>query len=355
VNALGLIQVGPESAGADPGPMCYGRGGKAPTVTDADLVLGYLDPEYFLGGDLRLDAEAAERGLSEQVASLLNLDVVRAAWAIHEVVNRNMAEATRAVSVERGLDPRDFTLVAFGGAGPIHGARLARVLGISRGIFPAAAGVASAVGLLAADVRFDLVRTYMIRLGETALEQINQVFAQLEEQGIRLLKETQAEGQFRLVRSADMRYVGQGYEVSVSVPGGVLAGSHLLQLHSSFDQIYAGIYGFSRPEEPVEIVNWRVEAYLPSQDLQLPRATGSASALSHAHKGQRRVFFPEAGGRVESPVFDRYALFPGAILQGPAIVEERESTTVLLPGDAGQVDEYGNMRVTFGNEGATLG
>ncbi len=347
---VGLIRVGPESAGADPGPICYARGGEEPTVTDADLVLGYLNPEYFLGGELRLDVEAARHGINERVAGPLGFDVVQAAWAIHEVVNRNMAEATRAVSVERGLDPRDFALVAFGGAGPVHGARVARALGISRGIFPAAAGVASAIGLLAADVRFDLVRTSIIRLEQATLERINAFYLLLEEQGVNLLKEARAKGEFRLVRSADMRYFGQGYEVNIDVPNGMLAPSQLLQLRARFDQVYAGIYGFNRPEEPVEIVNWRIEAYLPSRDLRLPRLSRRVSKLNEALKGRRRVYFPETNTYVDCPIYDRYLLSPGVVLQGPAIVEERESTTVLLPGDVGRVDEYGNLIVTFGSE-----
>ncbi|MBI4278512.1 MAG: hydantoinase/oxoprolinase family protein [Armatimonadetes bacterium] len=343
---LGIIKVGPESAGADPGPICYGFGGTRPTVTDADLVLGYLNPDYFLGGRMRLDVDGARRGIEESIASPLGLDAIRAAWGIHEIVTSNMAAATRAVSVERGRDPRDFSLVAFGGAGPIHATRLARMIGIRRVILPAAAGVASALGLLAADVKFELVRTSVARWEQGSLDLANELFRDLEEQGLALLRQSLARGDQLLLRSADMRYVGQGYQVNIPVPSGRLSTEHLAALRRAFDDTYATIYGYSDASATLEVVNWKVTAVSPQREISLPTFERAGRNLGDAAKTARPVYFPEAGGFVECAVYDRHHLFEGAAISGPAVVEERESTTLLLPGDVGTVDVYGNLIVT---------
>jgi N-methylhydantoinase A len=347
-HELGLIRVGPESSGANPGPICYGNGGTKPTVTDANLVLGFLNPSYFLGGEMSLDVEGAEAGIVEHIGKPLNLDITKAAWAIHEVVNHGMAEAIRSVSVARGLDPRDFALVSFGGAGPLHGARLARMLGIAKGVFPAAAGVASALGLLAADIRFDLVRTNLMGLDEQSLDQINSLYTHMEQQGVELLKESGITAEQRVLRSADIRYVGQGYEVRVPVPNGALTAPDLIHLGDAFHKAYEQVYGFSDPEKPLEGVNWRLEAFLPGRVVQLPKVADKPVGL--AVKRSRRAYFPELDGYADCPVYDRYQLSLGTTFDGPAVVEERESTTVILPGDSARVDEYGNLIVEFGRD-----
>jgi N-methylhydantoinase A len=344
--ALGTIAVGPRSAGSTPGPACYGRGGLEPTVTDADLLLGYLNPDFFAGGSIRLDREAARRAVLDRVARPLGLGVAEAAWGIHQVVNTNMELATRVVSIERGRDPRDLALVAFGGAGPVHGCRLAQALGIPRVILPAAAGVTAALGLLAAEVKFDVARTYVRRLEEVDGAYLNRIFGEMEAQAVGVMRESALGGDLRLLRSADLRYLGQGFELSVPVPSGRLDAADLVRLRQAFDEAYAARYGYANPGEPVEAVNWKLAALGKGASVALPRhAAGSGG---QALKGRRRAWFPELGGEVECPVYDRYRLGPGTELEGPAIVEERESTTVLPPGSLGRVDEYATLLVKVG-------
>ena len=339
----GLIAVGPESSGADPGPMCYGRGGTEPTVTDADLILGYLNPDYFLGGEVKLGKEAALRGIKQKIAEPLGISVTQAAWGIHEIVNANMERATRLVSIERGHDPRRFTFVAFGGAGPIHGPRIAKSLGAARVMIPSAAGVTSALGLLSADIRFDLARTYVWKLDRQGHERIDDIYQELEEVGGQMLLESKARGDFVMIRSADMRYVGQGHEINVPLPSGRLSAEDLPKIEETFNQVYARRYGYSDPGEPIEAITWKLTAYCAGQKLALKKLESQDRASEEALKGYRPAYFPEFGDFVECPVYDRYRLFPSASLRGPAIVEERESTVVIVPDQEAQVDGYGNL------------
>jgi N-methylhydantoinase A len=341
---LGTIAVGPESASSTPGPACYSRGGEAPTVTDADLVLGYLNAGEFAGGSMRLDPTAARRAIEERVAGPLGLSLAEAAWGIHLVVNSNMELATRVVSIERGRDPRDLTLVAFGGSGPVHGCRLAQALKIPRVILPAAAGVTAALGLLAAEVKFDVSRTYVRRVGAIALDYLNAMYREMQTQAVEVIRESAVGGPVTLVRSADARYAGQGYEVGVGLPLGTLGLEDLSRLRADFDRAYAARYGYASPAEDVEVVNWRLSAIGAGPGLVLPRYADGGS-LDAALKGRRAAYFPEKGGYVDTPVYDRYRLSPGVELYGPAIVEERESTTVLPPGCGGRVDDVGSLLV----------
>ncbi|MBI4608773.1 MAG: hydantoinase/oxoprolinase family protein [Candidatus Rokubacteria bacterium] len=339
----GVIAVGPESAGSTPGPACYGRGGEAPTVTDANLVLGYLNPDEFAGGALRLDREAARRAIEARVARLLGLPVELAAWGIHQIVTSNMELATRVVSIERGRDPRDLTFIAFGGAGPIHGCRMARALGVPRVILPAAAGVTAAIGLLAAEVKFDVAGTYIRRLEDVDLERLNAIYREMEAQAVAVIRESTGTGEVAVVRSADLRYLGQGYELSVPAPSGTLEAGALSRLRRAFDETYAARYGYASPGEPAEIVNCKLAAIGTGPRVGLPKFDRRAGGLEAALKHRRRAYFPEAGGFVECPAFDRYRLSPGLELAGPAIIEERESTTLLPPGARARVDEYGSL------------
>src|SRR6059036_2042251 len=334
---LGVVAVGPESASSTPGPVCYGRGGLEPTVTDANLVLGYLNADYFAGGTLRLDAEAARRAIATRVAQPLGLSVEDAAWGIHAMVNTNMELATRVVSIERGRDPRDLTFVAFGGSGPVHGCRLAQALGIPRVILPAAAGVTAAIGLLAAEVRFDVARTYVRRLDAVDPAQLGRMYAEMTQQAMEVVRESAVGGEITVARSADARYVGQGYELTVPVPPGELDAPALARVRAAFDGLYAARYGYANPSEPVEVVTWKLSAVGGSPRIALAKAP--TQGAGPAVKGGRRAYFPEAPG------YDRYALAAGARLVGPAIVEERESTTVLPPGASASVDEYANLLV----------
>jgi N-methylhydantoinase A/oxoprolinase/acetone carboxylase beta subunit len=341
---LGVIAVGPESASSTPGPVCYGRGGDEPTVTDANLALGYLNAEYFAGGAMRLHPGGAARAIEDKLARPLGLSLEQAAWGIHTIVNTNMELATRVVSIERGRDPRGLTFVAFGGSGPVHGCRLAQALGVPRVILPAAAGVTAAIGLLAAEVRFDVSRTYVRRLDALEPARLDAMYGEMAAQAMEVVRDSAVGGAVTVVRSVDARYVGQGYELTVPVPGGPLDAAALVRVRASFDEIYAARYGYAQPAEPVEVVTWKLSAIGGAPRVTLAKA--ATSPVAGALKGRRRAYFPEAGGWVDCPIYDRYKLAAGLEIAGPAIVEERESTSVLPPGAVATVDEYANLIVT---------
>jgi N-methylhydantoinase A len=340
---LGVVAVGPESASSTPGPVCYGRGGAEPTVTDANLVLGYLNPDYFAGGSLRLDADAARRVMAARVARPLGLSVEDAAWGVHAMVNSNMELATRIVSIERGRDPRDLTFIAFGGSGPVHGCRLAQALGVPRVILPAAAGVTAAIGLLAAEVRFDIARTFVRRLDALDPHALTAMFDEMAAQATAVVRDSGPAATVTIARSVDARYLGQGYELTVPVPAGPLDRAGLARIRAAFDEIYAARYGYANPTEPVETVTWKLAAIGGAPRVALAKATGDARDAGL--KGRRRAWFPETRGWTDTAVYDRYALAPGSRIDGPAIVEERESTSVLPPGTSATVDEYANLIV----------
>jgi N-methylhydantoinase A len=338
---LGVIAVGPESASSTPGPVCYGRGGVEPTVTDANLVLGYLNPDFFAGGAMRLSVGAAARAIEQHVAQPLGLTVEEAAWGIHEMVTANMELATRVVSIERGRDPRDLALIAFGGSGPVHGCRLARALGIPRVILPAAAGVTAAIGLLAAEVRFDVARTYVRRLDALDPAAVTAIFDDMATQALEVVRASGIASGATVARAVDARYLGQGFELGVPVPSGALDAGALARVRAAFDEVYAARYGYANPREPVEVVTWKVSAIGGAPRVALAKAAPVAGAP--ARKPVRKAYFPETRGYVDCPVYDRYALPAGVALTGPAIVEERESTTVLPPGVEAVVDEYASL------------
>lgn len=342
---MGAIQVGPDSAGSDPGPICYAAGGTRPTVTDADLVLGYLDAGYFLGGGMRLDPAAARSGIEREIGQKLGLSAIDAAWGIHEMVTRQMAEAARAITIGNGRDPRGFVLIPFGGAGPVHGARLARILGCPRVLFPANAGVGSAIGLLRAAPVFDLTRTRITEITDAALTDLNETFADLEAAARAQLASVNLPGERQTVRGCDMRFVGQGFEIPVTLPPGPYQAGDAERIREAFFAVYAATYGaraFDRAGA-IEGVHWKYTARIATavpDFAALPSGDGSPVA---AHKGTRPVWFPEIGGFTDCPVYDRYRLRAGDCLQGPAIVEERDSTIVLTPQADARVDGHGHV------------
>jgi len=359
VDRMGLLKVGPDSAGADPGPACYGLGGRLPTVTDADLLLGYLDAEFFLGGRMRLDAGAARRAIEEHVARPLGLDAVEAAWGIHRVVNENMAAAARIHGIERGRDLRRYPLFAFGGAGPVHCWQVARILKVPRILLPFAAGAMSAWGLLAAPLAFDFVRTRRERLDGADWPAVNALFDAMEGEGRALLRRAGvADADVTVTRVAEMRYVGQGHEVEAALPSGRLDAAGLSTIREAFETAYRTLYHRLPQGVPIEALNWRVtvagprpavdfrDSGLAASGRQAAGAgnaaagpAGRTAAALAAVKGRRRAWFAEAGGFVDTPVYERYALGPGATFGGPAIVEERESTAVIGPGGRCRVDD----------------
>ena len=346
VDALGLLKVGPDSSGADPGPSCYGRGGTEPTVTDADLVLGYLDPGFFLGGRMRLDEEAARRAIETRIAQPLGISVEEAAWGIHQVVNQNMANAARVHVLERGKDPRRFPLFAFGGAGPVHGDRIARALGAPALIAPLGAGVLSTAGFLTAPLGFDFVRSWRTPLTGIDWSRADGLFRDMESDGAALLAASGV-GARALThqRTVDMRYVGQGHEIRVPVPAGPISAASEGLIRAGFEAKYRELYGRLGPPVPIEVTNWRVASSGPAPVLDL-RIEAGARPDGPARKSSRRAWFPETAGYVEVPVYDRYRLAPGDGFDGPAIVEERESTVVAGPGTRCTVDPRGNLVVT---------
>ncbi|HYA29020.1 MAG TPA: hydantoinase/oxoprolinase family protein [Acidobacteriota bacterium] len=347
VDSLGLLKVGPDSSGADPGPVCYGQGGKEPTVTDADLVLGYLDPNYFLGGNMQLDLDGTIKAL-ERIGKPLKMSAEQVAWGIHQIVNENMANAARAHLGERGKDPRRMPMYAFGGAGPVHGYRVAEILRLPALISPFGAGVGSTFGLLAAPLAFDFVRSAYSRLDQLDWQFVNGLLGTMADEGRKVLENSGlSEKEITYHRTADMRYVGQGHEVSVALRDGMLSLDDLPRVAAEFERTYEALYGRKGPEVPLEVINWRVVASGPRPDMnfRLPRDNAKRS---DARKGSRLAYFPEQGRYIETPIYDRYALAAGDRFDGPAIVEERESTLIIGARGRARLDERLNVVVELG-------
>jgi N-methylhydantoinase A len=344
VDTLGLLKVGPESAGAEPGPACYGRGGTTPAVTDADLLLGYLDPDFFLGGRMTLDRAAAEDAIRTKIAEPLEMSPTRAAWGIHQLVNEGMAGAARVHAIERGKDPRALPLFAFGGAGPGHGFGVARILHSPRLIVPFGAGVTSTVGFLTAPLAFDFVRSFVHQLDTVDWDHINALLADMAAQGDAILARSGvAADERRVTRQADLRYAGQGHEIRIDLPDGTLGPDSLPAIAANFEQVYRSLFGRTGPDVPLEGVSWRLLSSGPRPDVKLRASAGVTE--SDALKGQRLVYFPEWQEHRPVPVYDRYRLVAGRVFDGPAIVEERESTSIIGPGARIEVDDTRNLSV----------
>ena len=358
----GLLKVGPRSAGADPGPACYGRGNTEPTVTDANVVLQTLNPTHLLGGRMKVRQDLAAAAI-ERLAGQLGLGLMETAQGIISVVTANMARAIRVISVQRGHDPRDYTLMAFGGAGPLHAARLAQELDISRILVPRNPGILCAMGLLLTDLRADFATTRLRTLDADALEPIEQAFAALREQAEVWFQTEHIDPAARhLSRTVDMRYAGQNYELAVPVPSGQITAETLSVLAAGFAEAHQRMYGFLAEEEPVQLVTFRAEAtgIVPKATLQAQDETGPDA--SAARTGSRKVWLPKepdrvgptvgaresgartgVGGWNECPVYDRDRLRPGNRILGPAVIEQMDTTTVVLPGMAASVDAFMNL------------
>jgi N-methylhydantoinase A len=351
----GALTVGPQSAGADPGPACYGRGGRVATVTDANLALNRLHPDHFLGGRMRLDASAAQAALeplAEQLGGPRSQSGSHhAAWGIIQVANAAMERAIRKISVERGYDPAGFTLVAFGGAGPLHACELAARLSIPRVLVPRAPGVLSALGMLVADLVQDYSTTVLRPVADLAPAGLSALFGSWE---TRALAEMEAEvaaagtgAAPRLERSADLRYVGQSFEINVPVPPGP---PNPAALQADFHARHEQRYGHSHPTEPVEVVNLRVRAIGATPALAFEPIPASGPDPSLASLGQQPAWFETSYGRLEAlpaALYDREALRPGNRVSGPAILFQLDATTVIPPGWQGQVDEFGHLLLEF--------
>ncbi len=352
VDPRGLIRVGPRSAGADPGPACYGLGGLQATLTDANLVLGYLDPDFFNGGLMKLDVEAAREAVTERIARPLGLDLAAAAWGIHEIINEDVARAFRVHAAERGVDYRRCSMVGFGGSGPIHALRVARKLRIPRVVFPVGAGVMSAVGLLVSPLSFDVVRSHRVLLDELKPESFAAHFRALVDQAVAPLEAAGlARGLIRIERRLDMRYEGQGFEIEVPVPDNDPPAGALDRLPALFEEQYAALFAVTSNSQPIEIVNWKVAVAGPRPAMADAYRLAAGRASGHARKGTRSAYFAELSRYTECAVYDRYALHPGEELSGPALIEERESTCLIGPRDQVRVDERLNLIADLGQGG----
>ena len=343
-NQFGLPKVGPQSAASEPGPACYGRGGTDPTVTDADLLLGYLDPDFFLGGDMRLDLDAARRAVG-RFASVIGLSLDEAAAAIHRVVNENMAAAARMHAIERGRDLRRFALVATGGAGPVHASGVARALGIPKIVFPPAAGVASAFGMLTAPPAFDFTRSLPAPISEVDWTDVRRSLREMRDEGVgHLLRAGVEQEKVRLEVAADVRHLGQGESLTVQL-GPALSAMPGPQVDKAFAKAYVQLYGRRPPGVDTEVLTWRLRVMGPWPAVS-PNGRGGRGA---AAKGTRPIWSDGRRGFVEAQVIDRYRLTAGDAVLGPAVVEERESTAIIAGGDRAEVDPNGNLVVTVGD------
>jgi N-methylhydantoinase A len=345
VDSGGLLEVGPQSAGAHPGPACYEEGNTEPTVTDANVLLQVLNPVALLGGRMPI-SQAASRAAVERLAQQLGLDVTATAQGIVAMAVANMVRAVRVISVERGYDPREFTLVAFGGAGPVHATRLARELGMERVLVPRSPGVLCALGLLLSDLRSSFSVTRLFTLEEAAMPGIEEAFRGLDARVAAWFEEEGGPEDRRDVTfSVDMRYVGQGHALNVPCRRGGLPPEFVAALRVEFERLHEQMYGFVAHDQPVQVTTLRAAATVDADKAHLPPHPPATEPVALALAGERQVWLPEAGGFVACPLYDRDRLGPGHAFQGPAIVEQMDCTTLVLPGQRVTVDAWLNLTI----------
>ncbi len=340
LNHLGLLTVGPESASSSPGPACYNSGGENPTVTDADLILGFLNEDYFLGGTMKLHKDKAIAAMKKKIADPLKISVEAAAWGIHRIVNENMANAARVHIIEKGLDPRFFSMLAFGGAGPVHAFNVARLMNAPQLIIPSGAGVLSALGFLVSPVATEEITSYICRLDQMDWKKINTIIKEMEAKGRNFIDKAgikQKNATTSIV--ADMRYTGQGHEITVSIPSGKLSNQSIATIEANFKAEYLLRYGRDIDNIPIETVTWRVLVSGPSPELIPNQAV--VGKHSKALKGTRKVYW----GKIyeETPVYDRYSIPLNKKINGPCIIEEFESTTVVGHNSTVMIDRFKNI------------
>lgn len=347
IDRGGSLRVGPQSAGAKPGPVCYQLGGQEPTVTDANLVLGRIDPNYYLGGEISLDVEAAKEAIRNKIARPLNLSLEEAAEGIIKVINASMIRGIRKVSVEKGYDPREFSMICFGGGGPLHSLELAEGLGIPTVVVPIFPGVNSALGLLAADFRYDYSQAFLKKTEKLELDSLNKAYKDLEARAIeQMLNEKISRENIVILRSVEMRYFGQGYELEIPVPNGKLTQKDVKRINENFHNLHRQLYGYASSNETTEFVCLRIAALGKIPKPKLKKEKEGDHKPSRALKGKRKVFVQ--GRYVSLPIFDRALLRPGDRIKGPAIIEQMDSTTFLSYKHQAQVDHYLNLIVKVG-------
>jgi N-methylhydantoinase A len=341
IDGGGALRVGPKSAGADPGPACYARGGKEPTVTDADLILGYLNPHFFLGGKMRLDRASAEQAVCTKIAEPLGMSVEEAVSGIFRISNSAMTNAIRYVSIARGRDPRDFALMAFGGAGPIHAGIQAQELGIKTILVPKNAGVFCALGNLIANYKITKVQSYISRSTAVALDKLNQIFFEMEQEARALLGDQARAVETGIQRYMDIRYIGQTHEVTVPIRSRTkrVTELNLATTLQDFHELHRQRYAFKRPDQPVEILSLRLDLVAVRETIKFRSLPFAEEEATHALKEKRLVYF-EDQGFLETPVYDGGLVRPGNLIAGPAVIEEPETTIVVYPGQEAMLDHY---------------
>ncbi len=348
INKLGLLGVGPESAGADPGPACYKQGGENPTVTDADLVLGYLDPNFFLGGTMALDIELSKKAIEEKIAKPLGTTMVEAAFGIHDLINETMSAAAKTHIAEKGGNPNIVTMSAFGGAGPVHAYGLARKIGAPAIMVPPLAGVGSALGFFTAPVAFDLSRSHRVALDDANFKEIERLLNGLEQESAGILEDTAKGRDIIYERTLLMRFVGQGAETDLVIEPKPFDTFSKEDIRKLFDQEYKRLYGRTYHETPVEFVTFKVRASLPKRPFSIPKLSNETSDIETCIKGERPAFSIIQKDYISFTVYDRSKLFANAEIPGPAIIEERESTIVIGEDANARVDEFGFVWIQLG-------
>ncbi|MBN2061705.1 MAG: hydantoinase/oxoprolinase family protein [Deltaproteobacteria bacterium] len=352
IDSAGAVHVGPQSAGADPGPVCYKRGGTEPTVTDADLVLGYINADYFLGGDMTVDVDASRAAIKEKIADRLGMGVAEAANGIYRMINANMLGAMRIVTVQRGYDPRDFSLLLSGGTAAIHAVRMAQDLRIPRVIIPLAPGTFSAYGLITADARYDAYRSYVSRTSNADPVIIQGIYRDLKEEGTSRIKELGFSDNDILVNySIDMRYSGQAHEVALEIPAEMIENrtdkNSIEKLEEMFHQRHKYLFGHSSPGAAVELITLSVTAIGPTEKGEMPEIDEGPENPDAAYKGLRKVFFEDYADYKECRTYDRYRLKANNHIQGPAIIEQMDTTIVIPPDQDAKVDKFGNIIINI--------
>lgn len=343
IDNAGALKVGPESAGANPGPAAYGLGNENPVVTDANLVLGRINPHYVLGGRLKIDAELSKKAVKKKIADPMGIGTEEAALGIVKVVNSNMARAIRVITVEKGHNPSDFTLVAYGGAGPLHAVHLAQEMGIRTVLIPPAPGALCALGLLTADIKKSYVRTAIASYDEMTPEQINAVMSSLRDEGSAWLDSEKVPSERRKFHGiAEMRYVGQNYELQVEIPTENITVSDIEKMKQDFFVAHEKNYGYYNPNAPVQFVNFRCEATGIVKKPNLAELENTLDDPSKAEIGRRVVHFEESGA-VDCPVYDRAKFGRAERVNGPCIIEQMDSTTVVPPNTWFSIDKFGNL------------
>ncbi|MGE5264613.1 MAG: hydantoinase/oxoprolinase family protein [Acidobacteriota bacterium] len=348
IDKGGALNVGPQSAAADPGPACYGLGGELPVVTDANLVLGRLNAEYFLGGEMKLYPEKAHAAIEKQIARPLGLPVADAAYGIIRVVNANMVKGMAGSSIEKGFDPREFTLVAFGGAGPLHACELAKEIGMRKVVIPLYPGALSAFGLVTSDIRHDYVQTVARAAVSVDPEALERAYAEMEAKArAQLSEEKISDDEVDIYWTADLRYAGQAYELNVPVPhSGRLTRKDVEATVARFHALHHKVYAYSSTADPVDVINVRLVGIGKVPEVRIPKHKRGGKSARGALKGTRPVYY-EGRGFIRAPVYERDRLKPGNLVKGPCIIEEIISSTVVIPGATAKVDTWGNVIINM--------